>query len=106
MCSGDELYCFIKVEINGTLYEGFCDTIDEWLVFDEPVFEECLDGEVRETVTEGDCKALLEMEGLFVDGLEWCEYSAVIDSCSGSEISCNATAKVDNEILEGSCEEL
>lgn len=47
---------------------------------------------------------MIEAEGHFIDGLEWCEYTAIIDLCSNQEISCNATASVNGQIIENDCE--
>lgn len=47
---------------------------------------------------------MIEAEGHFVDGLEWCEYTSTVDVCSNEEISCYATASVNGQIIENDCE--
>lgn len=54
----------------------------------------------------GDCKSMLEAEGHFIDGLQWCNYNSTWDACTGEEISCNATARYHNETINGTCTDM
>jgi len=40
---------------------------------------DCTAGETRELILEGDCKEMIEAEGHFIDGLEWCKYTTIVD---------------------------
>lgn len=82
-CTGDQVYCWIKLEVEGVWQEGFCDTVDQWLDFGGTITDECAPDEVRPESESGDCLVEIELSGDYVPGLEACQYQATYDACTG-----------------------
>lgn len=105
-CSGEFVYCWMELEVDGGWQEGFCDSVDEWLDFGGPIDPGCEPGEQRLEEEVLDCKVEIEFAGFYIEGLESCVYTQVIDACSGEEFSCDGEVVINGESTLGTCDEL
>jgi len=107
-CSGEEMECNAIAMWWDETVTGSCDELIEMFEYEESYEDNYSDDDdfCEEIEEEGDCKAMLEAEGHLVDGLEWCEYNSVWDSCTGEDLWCNAAASHHGELIEGTCDEI